>query len=52
MLVPLLGNTWTTLQSQLKNNELIFQYNSKLVTAGFQHVRNKLEKADLRYHDL
>lgn len=52
MLVPLLGNAWKILQSQPKNNELIFPYNSKSVTAGFQRVRNNLGIADLRYHDL
>ncbi|OCG08842.1 integrase [Gilliamella sp. wkB178] len=52
MLVPLLGNAWKILQSQPKNNELIFPYNSKSVTAGFQRVRNSLGIADLRYHDL
>lgn len=52
MLVPLLGKSWDILLSQPKNNELIFPYNSKSITAGFQRVRNKLGIADLRYHDL
>ena len=52
MLVPLLGEAWTILQSQPKNEELIFPYNSSSVTAGFQRVRNILGIADLRYHDL
>ena len=52
MLVPLLGEAWTILQSQPKNEKLIFPYNSSSVTAGFQRVRNILGIADLRYHDL
>ncbi|SCC19296.1 site-specific integrase [Gilliamella intestini] len=52
MFVPLLGEAWTILQSQPKNNELIFPYNSRSVTAGFQRVRNKLGIIDLRYHDM
>lgn len=32
--------------------ELIFPYNYRSVTAGFQRVRNSLGIVDLRYHDL
>ncbi len=32
--------------------ELIFSYNSRSVSAGFQRVRNELGIEDLRYHDL
>lgn len=52
MMVPLLGDAWNILQSQSKNNDLIFPYNSRSVTAGFQRVRNELGIQDLRYHDL
>lgn len=37
---------------QPKEIELIFPFNSRSVTAGFQRVRNKLGIEDLRYHDL
>lgn len=52
MLVPLLGDAWTIVQHQPKTSELIFPYNSRSVTAGFQRVRNALGIKDLRYHDL
>lgn len=52
MLVPLLGETWDIVQRQSKTSELIFPYNSRSVTAGFQRVRNTLGIEDLRYHDL
>jgi len=31
---------------------LIFPYNARSISAGWQRVRNKLEIEDLRYHDL
>ncbi len=37
---------------QPKVGALIFSYNARSVTAGFQRVRNKLGIVDLRYHDL
>lgn len=52
MLVPLLGEAWAIVQRQPKTSELIFPYNSRSVTAGFQRVRNALSIEDLRYHDL
>ncbi|WP_392558251.1 tyrosine-type recombinase/integrase [Orbus mooreae] len=52
MLVPLLGMSWDILQTQSKDNDLIFPYNPRSVTAGFQRVRNELGIQDLRYHDL
>lgn len=52
MLVPLLGDAWSIVQRQPKTSELIFPYNSRSVTAGFQRVRNALGIEDLRYHDL
>lgn len=52
MLVPLLGDAWNIVQRQPKTSELIFPYNSRSVTAGFQRVRNALGIEDLRYHDL
>ena len=52
MIVPLLGGSWEILQSQQKDQERIFPYNAKSVTAGFQRVRNALGIQDLRYHDL
>ncbi|EAQ52141.1 MULTISPECIES: tyrosine-type recombinase/integrase [Vibrio] len=33
-------------------DQLIFPYNSRSVSAGFQRVRNELGIEDLRYHDL
>ncbi len=41
MLVPLLGEAWEILQRQPKTDELIFPYNGKSVTAGFQRVRER-----------
>lgn len=38
MLVPLLGEAWTILQSQLKNQKFIFPFISSSITAGFQRV--------------
>lgn len=52
MMVPLLGNAWGIVQRQPKKSELIFPYNAKSVTAGFQRVRSALGIEDLRYHDL
>lgn len=52
MMVPLLGEAWTILQRQPKAGELVFPYNSRSVTAGFQRVRNELGIDDLRYHDM
>ncbi|MDE9543717.1 tyrosine-type recombinase/integrase [Xenorhabdus bovienii] len=52
MSVPLLGEAWEIVQRQPKTSELIFPYNSRSVTAGFQKVRNALGIEDLRYHDL
>ncbi|MDX7990856.1 tyrosine-type recombinase/integrase [Xenorhabdus littoralis] len=52
MSVPLLGDAWDIVQRQPRNNELIFPYNSRSVTAGFQRVRNALGIEDLRYHDM
>ncbi len=52
MLVPLLGEAWEILQRQPKTDELIFPYNGKSVTAGFQRVRKELGIEDLRWHDL
>ena len=52
MIAPLLGGAFNIAMKQPKSNELIFPYNSRSVTAGFQRVRNTLEINDLRYHDL
>ena len=52
MIVPLLAGSFDVLMKQPKTNELIFPYNSRSVTAGFQRVRNELGIEDLRYHDL
>jgi integrase len=52
MLAPLLAGSFDIAMKQAKTNELIFPYNSRSVTAGFQRVRNELGIEDLRYHDL
>ncbi|KYP87818.1 integrase [bacteria symbiont BFo2 of Frankliniella occidentalis] len=52
MLVPLLGDAWDIALRQPKTSDLVFPYNSRSVSAGFQRVRNKLGIDDLRYHDL
>ena len=52
MIVPLLAGSFDIVQRQEKDNDLIFPYNSRSVTAGFQRVRNELGITDLRYHDL
>ncbi len=38
MLVPLLGDAWAIVQSQLKNLKFIFPFISSSITAGFQRV--------------
>jgi integrase len=55
--VPLLGEAYPILMKQKenidpKNPNLIFPYNSRSITAGWQRVRAKLGIEDLRYHDL
>lgn len=52
MIVPLLAGSFDIVMKQPKKGELIFPYNSRSVTAGFQRVRNALGIEDLRYHDL
>ncbi len=52
MFVPLLAGSFEIVMAQPKTGELIFPYNSRSVTAGFQRVRNQLGIEDLRYHDL
>lgn len=52
MIVPLLGGSFDIVQRQNKDTTLIFPYNPRSVTAGFQRVRNELGIEDLRYHDL
>ncbi|BCL71355.1 integrase [Vibrio nigripulchritudo] len=52
MIVPLLAESFDIVMRQPKNCTLIFPYNSRSVTAGFQRVRNSLGIEDLRYHDL
>ena len=52
MIVPLLAGSFDIVERQPKNDELIFPYNSRSVTVGFQRVRNDLGIVDLRYHDL
>ena len=52
MIVPLLAGSFDIVQRQDNCKTLIFPYNSRSVTAGFQRVRNDLGIEDLRYHDL
>lgn len=52
MIVPLLAGSFDIAKRQNSNKTLIFPYNSRSVTAGFQRVRNDLGIEDLRYHDL
>ena len=52
MIVPLLAGSFDIAKKQLQTCELIFPYNSRSVTVGFQRVRNELGIEDLRYHDL
>ncbi|KMV29081.1 integrase [Photobacterium swingsii] len=52
MIVPLLAESFDIAMNQPKTNELIFPYNPRSVTAGFQRVRNSLGIEDLRYHDM
>ncbi|WP_155487711.1 tyrosine-type recombinase/integrase, partial [Vibrio harveyi] len=51
-IVPLLADSFDIATRQPKNGALIFPYNSKSVSAGFQRVRDSLGISDLRYHDL
>ncbi len=48
MLVPLLAGSYDIVLKQEKKDSLIFPYNSRSVTAGFQRVRNSLAIEDLR----
>jgi integrase len=48
----LLAESFDIAMRQPKERDLIFPFNSRSVTAGFQRVRNKLGIEDLRYHDL
>ena len=52
MIVPLLGESFEIALKEPIKGELIFPYNSRSVSAGFQRVRNELEIEDLRYLDL
>jgi integrase len=52
MIAPLLGESFDIAVKQRSDNELIFPYNPRSVSAGFQRVRNDLGITDLRYHDL
>ncbi|MEZ8106809.1 site-specific integrase [Vibrio cortegadensis] len=52
MIVPLLAESFDIAMNQPKKHPLIFPYNPRSVTAGFQRVRNELGIEDLRYHDL
>lgn len=52
MIVPLLAESFDIAMRQPKSSPLIFPYNPRSVTAGFQRVRNSLGIEDLRYHDL
>ncbi len=52
MVVPLLAGSFDIVLKQPKDDEFIFPYNPKSVSAGFQRVRNALGIEDLRYHDL
>jgi integrase len=52
MIVPLLAESFDIAMRQPKSTPLIFPYNPRSVTAGFQRVRNQLGIEDLRYHDL
>jgi len=52
MIVPLLAGSFDLAVKQPNNNDLIFPFNPRSVTAGFQRVRNSLGIEDLRYHDL
>ena len=55
--VPLLGEAYSILLNQKKRvtsskPNLIFPYDPKSISAGWQRGRNKLGIKDLRYHDL
>jgi integrase len=52
MIVPLLAESFDIAMKQTKTTPLVFPYNPRSVTAGFQRVRNQLGIEDLRYHDL
>ncbi|WP_417448433.1 tyrosine-type recombinase/integrase [Idiomarina abyssalis] len=52
MIVPLLAESFDIAMKQPQTSELVFPYNPRSVTAGFQRVRNSLNIEDLRYHDL
>jgi integrase len=56
-LVPLLGDTYHIIMNQKEKinpekPDLIFPYNPRSISAGWQRVRDKLGIKNLRYHDL
>ncbi|MDE1269667.1 site-specific integrase, partial [Vibrio aestuarianus] len=55
--IPLLGGAFELIMKQKeridpKATNLIFPYNPRSISAGWQRVRDKLGIEDLRYHDL
>ncbi|HDV5276555.1 site-specific integrase [Vibrio cincinnatiensis] len=55
--IPLLGGAFELVMKQKeridpKEPDLIFPYNPRSISAGWQRVRDKLGIEDLRYHDL
>lgn len=52
MIVPLLAGSFDIAKKQSNEGDLIFPFNSRSVSAGFQRVRSDLGIEDLRYHDL
>ncbi|MDE9588464.1 site-specific integrase [Xenorhabdus bovienii] len=53
MLVPLLGEAWDIVQKQPKSDsELVFPYNTRSISKGFNKACTELGIEDLRYHDL
>jgi integrase len=50
--IPLLGDALEILLLQPRNNELIFPFNSRSITAGFRRTCKKIGIKGLRYHDL
>ncbi|WGV99990.1 site-specific integrase [Vibrio sp. YMD68] len=55
--IPLIGDAADIIARQKKSTDpekadLIFPYNSRSVTAGWQRVRKELGIGDIRYHDL
>jgi integrase len=50
--VPLLGDAWTILKRQPKDDDRVFPYNERSVSTAFSRACKKVGIENLRFHDL